>query len=800
MATSTTPLKVLKNTEGYDAWFDQVKAKMKGLGLWEYMNPEANDNQPEPTRPGTLEAFVLKGMSSQTSSQSSDAATSASSASEHTLDAKTIWKARKDEHIQFLSLKDKASTYLHGVVEPTFHRSIDKEDTLLEKMKYLQKRLKPSKSERRRQLEREYAEVRAPPRTKTIQQWLVDWEDFVERVEQYSSTQFPSICDDFVKTIEKFDPTGAIVLESTRDRFGDKELPDISTLIDFYQSRARSRGDSSKTARNILAHATLQGKGPTDDEKEQHTVKQEKPDQRRTRKAHNPKRNNDRKTGGCSNITGKPENEQCAKLSDCNVVNHQKWPKESERDEKWHQYLANFKQYLADNKKFCESSATRFNNPIAKQIWEEKHAKPESKKEDDLTVTAATIISINAAAKTVNLNDLWICDNSAEGHVINDAFKANFKPTRIPQDMVISAGTTHFKVVAIGTCTLYLPRLDSKLSPIKLNLSNVALCPGFHVNIVAEPLLNNVGVWAHGIKNLLYSGEQPITRIKRISGMKLPFLDTETPSSNPNSTPIEWPTNIDGTPKTTEEAHKISVNAVQILKAKAEAIQAFPAQNSRLPLNTKALTKPQWHEVLGHAGRDRIEHLEGAVNGAKVIGTEKAPRANECQPCGESKAILQISRRPRRTLQTPYGEITMDLVELAKAYNGSEYMLHAYDLETCLHFVRDTMHKDQETLLSFFHELVVFARSMGREVMILHTDDDRAIGIRFRTYLLKNHIDLHQSAPYTQAQDPAERPGGVILDMARAMLAHSRLPHKLWPEIVAAAAYILNRLPVQKKH
>ena len=71
------------------------------------------------------------------------------------------------------------------------------------------------------------------------------------------------------------------------------------------------------------------------------------------------------------------------------------------------------------------------------------------KKKDDLTINTATIISINTVAKTVNLNNLQICNNSTENYITNNVFKANFKSTKIPQDIIISAGTTYFKVVAI---------------------------------------------------------------------------------------------------------------------------------------------------------------------------------------------------------------------------------------------------------------------------------------------------------------------------------------------------------------
>ena len=50
------------------------------------------------------------------------------------------------------------------------------------------------------------------------------------------------------------------------------------------------------------------------------------------------------------------------------------------------------------------------------------------------------------------------------------------------------------------------------------------------------------------------------------------------------------------------------------------------------------------------------------------------------------------------------------------------------------------------------------------------------------------------TAPYTPAQDLAERASGIIIIIACTMLIYASLPANLWLEAVAAAAYIINRL------
>src|SRR5204863_1388254 len=76
------------------------------------------------------------------------------------------------------------------------------------------------------------------------------------------------------------------------------------------------------------------------------------------------------------------------------------------------------------------------------------------------------------------------------------------------------------------------------------------------------------------------------------------------------------------------------------------------------------------------------------------------------------------------------------------------------------------------------------------------TDGERSLGKKFQDWIKSKGITLETSAPYTPEQNgSAERSGGVIISRARAMRVHANLPEHLWPEIVPAAAYVLNRTP-----
>jgi hypothetical protein len=78
----------------------------------------------------------------------------------------------------------------------------------------------------------------------------------------------------------------------------------------------------------------------------------------------------------------------------------------------------------------------------------------------------------------------------------------------------------------------------------------------------------------------------------------------------------------------------------------------------------------------------------------------------------------------------------------------------------------------------------------------LRSDKEKRLGKDFNEWIKAKGFTFEPSAPYTPEQNgAAERSGGVIIRRGRAMRIHVKLPESLWPEIMSAAAYVLNRIP-----
>jgi hypothetical protein len=64
---------------------------------------------------------------------------------------------------------------------------------------------------------------------------------------------------------------------------------------------------------------------------------------------------------------------------------------------------------------------------------------------------------------------------------------------------------------------------------------------------------------------------------------------------------------------------------------------------------------------------------------------------------------------------------------------------------------------------------------------------------RYNNWTWDEGYAIEINAPHTQAQNRGpERAGGVITLKATSLLGDSKLPEKLWPEVVTMAGYLLN--------
>lgn len=138
---------------------------------------------------------------------------------------------------------------------------------------------------------------------------------------------------------------------------------------------------------------------------------------------------------------------------------------------------------------------------------------------------------------------------------------------------------------------------------------------------------------------------------------------------------------------------------------------------------------------------------------------------------------------------------------MEEAFNADSWVVHFYCDYSAYHVSFNLPNKTQEELVSVTQEFLAITNdNWGFTTRYIQSDGEKGLGQKWKDLIITKGITFNPSPPDTPDQNgPAERSGGVIMAIARKLRIQSRLPHKLWPYIVAHATRLLNRIPVQRK-
>ncbi|KAK1914132.1 hypothetical protein P3342_007378 [Pyrenophora teres f. teres] len=139
---------------------------------------------------------------------------------------------------------------------------------------------------------------------------------------------------------------------------------------------------------------------------------------------------------------------------------------------------------------------------------------------------------------------------------------------------------------------------------------------------------------------------------------------------------------------------------------------------------------------------------------------------------------------------------------MEEAFNADSWVVHFYFDYSAYHISFNVTSKTQDELVSVTKEFLAITNdNWGFKTRYIRSDGEKGLGNEWKELIAaKEGITFTPSPPDTPDQNGlAERSGGVIMATARKLRIQSRLPHKLWPHIVAHATRLLNRIPVQRK-
>lgn len=203
-----------------------------------------------------------------------------------------------------------------------------------------------------------------------------------------------------------------------------------------------------------------------------------------------------------------------------------------------------------------------------------------------------------------------------------------------------------------------------------------------------------------------------------------------------------------------------------------------------------------WHQRLGHLNSQQLCTVVSRelAHGIKLSTTSKL---SFCEGCVEGK----MQRKPFKSLTYQQSRRKLELIHSdicgpfqVESIGGSRYFVtfvDDYAKYISVHFIKNKSEAFEKFKL--FEAMV--SKECDDSIVKLRTDNGgEYLSKDFQAYLASKGIEHQLTIPHSPQQNGvAERLNRTLMESARAMLSHSKLPNKFWAEAVATAAYVRNR-------
>jgi transposase InsO family protein len=211
------------------------------------------------------------------------------------------------------------------------------------------------------------------------------------------------------------------------------------------------------------------------------------------------------------------------------------------------------------------------------------------------------------------------------------------------------------------------------------------------------------------------------------------------------------------------------------------------------------------HRILAHASPD---YCERTVRKASGLPKSLAKSSRPCPECALGK--MKAPRKGQGELSTglpkpsgPGQQFSSDIFGpfSVPGLKGERYFITLSCVYSGWGAVRCMVSKDQAGKM--LESMILEARAVGNlqgnadvHVLTLHSDNDSVLRSKeYTSRMLAARVNLHYSAPYEPRTNPyAERYGGTLLPMMRALLLEGSYPPKYWSMMVYLACWTNNRL------
>ncbi|CAE7034426.1 hypothetical protein PTTW11_05430 [Pyrenophora teres f. teres] len=794
MSTREHNLPMLNARSDWIDWYNSIEDLAKRNEVWKYCDPLGIEN------------LVF------TATKPSDSASKDTIQKFQSL--QSIFDSEKKKY-------DKVSDRIDYTVCQEFKQHYLGKHDVRSKLVALSDSIQPNAKDQRQEIRTEFEKLRKGPGNTSLDRWLGRWPALVNSAKRYTIENLsePQICEAFVEACRDINPpfynymkskdaqsesqaNGSTIADDSSDADSDDAVDEVDALavqraqntidrtlrsfrrlkptlsdnritISFCIKQFRSMAPpSDKAARGRAAHATLQGRKHGRDPK---TSDEEDGQPRRKREA----------IGSSSASATQPSClrdcvcGQAHKYSDCWYLNPAKAPA------KWRPQVHIQSKVIASvtgshrQREKIERSFSRSKIALP-DFWPSNNADDQSEKATSQASSAtvrgtrqtrprasfATSRYASSTRRKPENNSYFRLDNCADTHVCND--KSRFTQYKPIHDEIIRFGDTNTRIEGVGNVSV---NVTTPTGHGLVQLEDVAYVPGFHWNLISTHALEKQGLFFNTRTCWMeFSDGSKAFQVKKRGAFRV----------------VE--PHIYQTPQSFQPAYK--------------AAHASATKKTSQHPKTSIASMDVWHSRLGHIRKEALKHVPIAVKGVTLSTHSFERNADLCQTCELSQAHQQISRIPTWRGTYPFEKVHMDLIDMEEAFNADSWVVHFYFAYSAYHISFNVTSKTQDELVSVTKEFLAITNdNWGFKTRYIRSDGEKGLGNEWKELIAaKEGITFTPSPPDTPDQNGlAERSGGVIMATARKLRIQSRLPHKLWPHIVAHATRLLNRIPVQRK-
>jgi Reverse transcriptase (RNA-dependent DNA polymerase) len=660
--------------------------------------------------------------------------------------AKREWRDRLDIYKIELAKWEQQAKALDAVnewiitnLDPIHHTSLLDYETPYERLAYLEARFARSNAHReeiRAQWKR-FGSI-SPRKGVDIDRWLDDWNTLREHAATLDLHEAKSANEDFLRAVKDVLPMWwQAKYESIIMNGDDWETRDlIENFRGFYHEMVPRKQVSTISKASFSTFQDFEEAEVVDDD-------QQKPSQQKAKLEDKPFA---KRWCPCGNRSHKPW--LCFVINE--AVRPQGWTVQKAKKQRVEKALKQDPQW----KDWIESKVQEHNERQKEKLDESANSAFPSQIS---FFTSTDIAALNSAPALQDLRSRWVLDNASSMHVCND--RSRFL-TFTPTEASLKTGDSTTPVEGHGTVELC--GVDPSTGQEKtITLSNALYSPGFHTNLVSYGALKKKGGrWDEDRDCIRDPKGTPVVSLKPLDSLNLWVFDSP----------------------------------------RVDVGHAHAVRRSEKPLVSEA-TAEIWHRRLGHIAPQTVQKAADMVDGIKIKGDVQEESKSEstesriCEVCKLSHAPRQISRRPIGQTFGRYGRIHFDLVHFSPGYNSHQWMTHFYIEGIRFHWLYTHAFKSEcrEAVRKF---IALVKNWWNLPIRAFHYDNETAAGAEVEAFLANCGIVISHSIPgHPEQNGPAERSGGVIVEMARRLRIEGGLPKQLWPEFVSAAAWILNRTP-----